>query len=438
MTIYSYLSFIVVVLCLNIGTAYAACFLANQKLTLRFYWMTVLAFLPTMVLKAFFIVPAGLIMLCCVLAELVLTILLNRAKPGQIIVLALKFFLILFSQELLAALLLSFLPNEMIPQTQSIVYPLTYLLFNLTFTPLVLLIVWAIRLARSIVKLIRYSGDKRKGILGVYLRMGVLVLATLANLYLIIQYVDLAGIELEIKLYIVALPAAILLVAVTLVYFIRDLNLVRQLRRNETLEYQQAISDALLKRLRYFKHNLVNMLYGFEGTLLSGDVSEVRDYYDHIVSRCALINNENVMAIQRIQSSVLGATLLRKVDAAQEKEIPVYITTSDSFVLGNELSEAELAEVLGVLMDNSIEAAAQASAPYISLNIRNDGKHTEIVMKNSFGESLPRGPFSPVKSSKDGHDGLGIASCHAVLRKHASALLNLSVEGQYFVAQVYY
>lgn len=75
----------------------------------------------------------------------------------------------------------------------------------------------------------------------------------------------------------VALAAGLLLVAVS--YLMQDIRYIQQLSRNETLEHQQAISRSTLQNLRFFRHNMINMIYGLEGAMLNGSTEELRAYY---------------------------------------------------------------------------------------------------------------------------------------------------------------
>ena len=52
-------------------------------------------------------------------------------------------------------------------------------------------------------------------------------------------------------------------------YIIQDVQYLRQRRLNSLYEYQRNAYEAVLGNQRRFRHNILNMLYGFEGTILS-------------------------------------------------------------------------------------------------------------------------------------------------------------------------
>lgn len=96
------------------------------------------------------------------------------------------------------------------------------------------------------------------------------------------------------------------------------------------------------------------------------------------------------------------------------------------------LSDAQLCQVMGVLLDNAREAAKESAAPYISLEMRNIDHSLEVIIRNTFGADTPT--FQ--QSSKAHHEGLGLQSVRDILRTNPRANLNLRAEGQYVVAQM--
>lgn len=438
MTALSYICFAIAALCSALGVALAICFVTKQRLTLRLCLITAPFIVAVAVAKAFLHVPNAIVSMGMPVSMAVIIAISCRSGFRRTLLWTVESFLIVCAQELLATLVYLIVPAETRPLLQDLTHPDVYLLFNLSFTPFVMLVCGAIMLARRLLRRKQTQvGQRQQRLFGVYFRMVMLLVTALVNLYTITKYLVASDFWDHMDEYFGVLLACVLLIVITRVYFVRDLAYLSQLKRNQTLEYQQRMSDALLKKLRYFRHNLVNMLYGFEGTMLSGDVETVRAYYQQMVRRCTMINNENVLAIQRVQSPALGAMLLNKVDAAQQKGVPIYVYVAEAFEPSRAFSESELAEALGALLDNATEAVALADAPYISLSMQNDGRNADIVVKNSFAGELPQGPFTPSASGKEGHEGIGLASCMALVEKRPDALLNTTVDGQYFMAQLY-
>ena len=237
--------------------------------------------------------------------------------------------------------------------------------------------------------------------------------------------------------YVVLSICCVALMIIALSYLVQDIRYILQLQRLNTLEQQQAISRSLVANLRYFRHNMVNMLYGLEGVLISGDRERVTAYYNEMREKCALVNNENIAALERITNPSVSAVLLRAVDRAREMSLPVNLYVQEGVIFPHILSDTDLCQVLGVLTDNAIEAAHQAAERHVSVELRNVDGALEIIVRNTYaGEITPECLNLGGASTKEGHEGQGLKSCYHILGRKKGAFLNFWVTGQYVQAQL--
>ena len=206
---------------------------------------------------------------------------------------------------------------------------------------------------------------------------------------------------------------------------------------NMELEKQQAISHSLLKNLRYFRHNMINMLYGLEGVILKGDTTELRAYYQDMAHRCALVNNENILALERVNDPAVSAVLLRAVDRAREKEMPFFLYVQQGIGAARGLKSSDTCQILGVLLDNALEAADQSAEPSVRVEMRTVDGMLEILVCNTYAGRVDPALLSQGgHSTKEGHMGQGLASCYDILSRKKGAFLNFDVSGQYVRAQL--
>ena len=280
----------------------------------------------------------------------------------------------------------------------------------------------------------------------VYFKIGArLVIQLVLGLGITYMAVEvLAGDDLLVMIYsrhmqeyilLVSMMVAVLFLAISNLR--QDIRYIGQLHRNDTLEQQQAISRSLLANLRYFRHNMVNMLYGFEGMILSGEVDRLQAYYREMTLKCALVNNENIVALERVNHPAVEALLLRVVNRAREEELPLNLYVQGQARFGRGLKDGELCQILGVLMDNAVEAALEAAERFVSVEIRPVSGGTEIIVKNTYaGEVTPSALRSGGKSGKAGHQGQGLSSCYELLERKNHAFLNFYVTEQYVQAQL--
>ncbi|MBQ3484501.1 MAG: GHKL domain-containing protein [Clostridia bacterium] len=226
-----------------------------------------------------------------------------------------------------------------------------------------------------------------------------------------------------------------LLLGIGITYVIQDIRHFRQLQENNTLLYQQSLQQLLLQETRVFRHNIANMLYGLQGLLLRDNLDELNAYYKHMVEACQVINNDNVVALKRIPSVAISSLLLNKVQEANAKGIPFYITVEDD-VHWHALSDVDMTVVLGCLLDNALEAAQEASAPHVSFEARNAGKALSLTIRNTYRDGEPPIFTVPMPSTKPDHNGLGLASVRKLLHKSRKTLFNIYPTGRYVEASI--
>lgn len=239
------------------------------------------------------------------------------------------------------------------------------------------------------------------------------------------------------KGYILLALSVALLVAVALSYLAQDINYLVQSQRLNTLEQQQSISRGLLQNLRFFRHNTINMLYGLEGALLSDDREKIATYFSEIQEKCALINNENISALERVTNPSLNALILHAIDRARVMNLPINLYVQEQVTFPPTFGDADLCQLVGVLLDNALEAADAARERYVIIELRNVDAALELIISNTYTgtvttEQLSRGGIS----TKEGHTGQGLTSCHHILSRKRNAHLNFWVTGQYVRAQL--
>ena len=222
-------------------------------------------------------------------------------------------------------------------------------------------------------------------------------------------------------------------------YAYQDIRYLRQANLNSTLLQNQEIQDALLEDTRVFRHNIANMLYGFQGALMSGDRTTYESYYADLIDRCAVINNENVANLQRIPAETVKALLLNKIRDANEKNIPFYIYVDQDLIYRG-LKDTKMCQVLGALVDNAMEAAAGAGAPLITVEFHNAGSDMETVVRNTYDEEngLPgqNGFIFSTASKKEGHEGLGLKAVKDILKEKPGSVCNLYLHGRFVEASL--
>lgn len=91
---------------------------------------------------------------------------------------------------------------------------------------------------------------------------------------------------------------------------------------------------------------------------------------------------------------------------------------------------------MGVLLDNALDAAEDSKEPYVLVEIRGIDGMMELIVKNTYSGKIDKAVLRGGHSTKEGHAGVGIASCHDILRHKQNAFLNYDVGWQYVRSQL--
>ena len=135
--------------------------------------------------------------------------------------------------------------------------------------------------------------------------------------------------------------------------------------------------------------------------------------------------------------------LTKKYQEADSKDIKVNMT----FLL--DLSNLhmkiyEFARILGILLDNAIEASSECKEKIINIDFRNDQKNSRqiITIENTYKDKNvdTEKIFEKGISSKEKHTGLGLWEVRNLIKKNNNINLFTSKTDKYFSQQleIYY
>ena len=147
--------------------------------------------------------------------------------------------------------------------------------------------------------------------------------------------------------------------------------------------------EVMYNGLRSFKHDYVNILLSISGYIENGDMDELKDFFEtKIFPTKNLIDQGDYKLNQLSNIGVLEikSLLSAKMIYAHESGIDVAIDIPDrvdSFLIDT----VDLARILGIFLDNAIEAALETKQPQIGLNIIQNKSGVSIILSNRFWDN---------------------------------------------------
>lgn len=223
----------------------------------------------------------------------------------------------------------------------------------------------------------------------------------------------------------------------------RIIKLVTTTQKLESAEEYNKTLHILHDSVRGFKHDFDNIVTTIGGYVKTKDMEGLEKYYSQLQGDCLKVNNLYVLNPDIINNPGIYNLLATKYNEAEEKGIQVNLT----FLLDlNNLNMKiyEFARILGILLDNAIDAASESDNKVLNISFRNDAKNNRniILIENTYNDKNVNldDIFKKGVTGKSNHTGLGLWEVKQILNKNNNINLYTSKDEQYFSQQleIYY
>ncbi|GHJ15044.1 sensor histidine kinase [Micromonospora sp. AKA38] len=226
----------------------------------------------------------------------------------------------------------------------------------------------------------------------------------------------------------------------------RRLGSVTTLRdRTELARLEQEIGSfrSTTELLRAQTHEFANQLHTISGLIQIGEHDEVVRYVDTLSRHRASLD---LTVTSRIHDTAVAALLMAKSAVAAERRVELRISERTGLDrLPPELA-ADVATVLGNLLDNAVEAVAgdpSDHAAWVEAELRQDAASVEIVVRDSgpgVAPELAQEVFThgfTTKAAEGGERGIGLALTRLVChRRGGEVAVTNTDEGAMFTARM--
>ena len=230
------------------------------------------------------------------------------------------------------------------------------------------------------------------------------------------------------------------------VYFFALLNSIyKSCKMHELSSYlkQSNSHNCYLQKLnddtRAFKHDFGNIVQAIGGYIDKNDMEGLKVYYSQLFGDFEKLNNLCFLNPEVINNSAIYQIVSSKYNKATKLGIDFYI---DVFLDLNTLSMKiyEFSRVLGILLDNAIEAASECDEKTIKISITKDSKRNRklLIVENTYKNKnldIER-IFEKGFSSKTHNTGLGLWEVRQILKKNKNLNLYTHSNDTMFIQQL--
>ena len=385
------------------------------------------------------------------LVTIISTSLFSDTIKGFIVLIFIPLFVnLVFKLSLFKGLLIEFLPMVFILISETIWANLANILFNIpsddfNVIPLyriimatldyvfIFIITYLAKKYKFNIKLLDNMPKKFKPILITNSIIGIIAITT--QIYLVSFY------STTLPLFITIIG----LISLLAYFFISMYSLANtsKLAITTTDLEQEKENNKILKEmqdeLHGFRHDFSNIMCTIGGYVQVKDMEGLSKYYSQIQKDVIKINNLGTLNSEVINNPAVFILISSKYSKALELGIQMNINV---FIDLNKLNMKiyEFTRVLGILLDNAIEAAKECDKKIINIEIRKESKRNRQILlventysnKNVDTEKI----FEKKYSTKKGNSGLGLWEVRKILTKNTNLNLFTSKNDIFFKQQL--
>lgn len=230
--------------------------------------------------------------------------------------------------------------------------------------------------------------------------------------------------------------------SVRIVYFVYRNTIEEEKNKNRENQYKllEKYTETLEKsygNLRLFKHDYLNTLISLSGYITDQDYIGLKTYFNEKIiplghqiqendSRIGILSNMKIPEIKGILSSKLIYSIEIGIQTIIEIVKPVETIPMNTL---------DFVRILGIYLDNAIEAAIETEEKLLHLAIFYNDQNLYVIVKNST-VSLPI-PISKLSqcgvSSKGFERGLGLYQASQILGCYSNVIQETRYDEPYFI-----
>ena len=367
---------------------------------------------------------------------------------NYIIVFALIYYI--FKQDFIKSLIALFLPalifglvnvlilniyikvlNISYEQASSIpIFRLSYLLIVYA---VISLIIYILKHKKFEIKILEDFDKKSKKV--IILNFSVGLFTIILQAIILFYYIDFAELYITFSNFIVLFA-----------YFcinLYSLNKITKLtittRELKTAEAYNKSITVLYDNVKGFKHDFDNIVSSIGGYVETNDMKGLKEYYHSLRDDCQKTNNIATLNPSIINNPAIYSLLSSKYHKADELGIKINL---EFFVDLNEfnIKSYEFSRILGILLDNAIEAASECEEKIINIQFRNEYNRNRnlVIISNTYKDKSINTEeiFEKGKSGKENHSGLGLWEIRQYMKKNENLNLYTKKDDKYFSQQL--
>jgi two-component system sensor histidine kinase AgrC len=204
-----------------------------------------------------------------------------------------------------------------------------------------------------------------------------------------------------------------------------------------TSELHNKTMVGMVDGVRTLKHDYNNIMQALNGYVATKQYDKLQEHINKVLEECNIINNLSIIDPKIFNHPAIYGIVGAKYFLATEENIifDLDIVTNISEIC---FPIPELSRILGIFLDNAMEATKKCDNPYIRLEMKYDNRKCADIIKviNSYDTSINIDLSEIYKkgiSSKKVKSGLGLWEVKNLVKKVNNSQVFATIENTKFV-----
>ena len=269
------------------------------------------------------------------------------------------------------------------------------------------------------------------------------------NIFIGIIAIAMQSYLANIYSHFIPISTTIISITILLIYFLFSMySLIRTNKleiTTESLEQEKLYNKTLTilyDNIRGFKHDFNNIVQSIGGYISTNNMNGLKKYYSDMLDDCQKVNNLAVLNPELINNPAVYSLLTSKYYKATELGITMNFEIFLDLQTLN-IKTYNLSRILGILLDNAIEASQNCDEKIINIAIRKDNKANRqlFIIENTYSNKdvntdriFEKGYTSKTDDNKN--HGLGLWEVRKFLKKTNNLNLFTTKNNKFFKQQL--
>lgn len=193
-------------------------------------------------------------------------------------------------------------------------------------------------------------------------------------------------------------------------------------------------------QVRSFKHDFDNIVNSIGGYVINEDIDGLKKYYNQLLEECHKTNNLYALSPKVINHPAIYHMLATKYYEADQLNIQINLNVFlDLNEIESRMKIYDFTRILGILLDNAIDAAKECEEKTINVTFRKEMSNNMIavIIQNTYNNKDvdTEKIYQKGISSKENHSGLGLWKIRQILMRNNNLNLFTTKDNTYFTQQ---